>query len=858
MKTLLRSFLVLLLVYTSANAQWVHISINGAYRYSDAVNDQIFWAGRSDVTGTSCTTDGGQTWEMSTFTDPKGWPVYCIDALNHDTAFTTTSTIYKTTDGGTTWTAATGVFNNALSFPNVIHFFDQNNGVAMGDPVEGYFEIYTTTNGGDNWVRVPSGNIPAALTDEIGIVSQFAVYNNTIWFGTFATTAIRIFRSTDMGYTWTVLNTFPGGLTSWWPRIAFRDSLHEIAFTEERLCSRTSDGGMTWTTDSLPSWVEFASLPAYIPGTLATYVVNAIGLIGKEEQYISLISTDDGVTWKRMDSWQSSSVTFAPPIARQQWTSPNFGWACLPEEGIYKWPGYSGKHIWKAGYPLKYGTLAASEIGDTLEFSIGNFGTLPTTINAMNFSSAHFTLINPPSLPIVLQPWSTIELNVAFTPQSRGNFNDSIIILSDAENVSSLSVTLSGKALEFTPPLPDLIYAASDSLYSMNISNLTASSIGWFDGPRIDGLAVRPTDSVLVGISTSTSSTLYKIDPIVGGCLPILTIPVGQIRAIAYSKTGTLFAGGKNGNLYTINTETGDATLIGSAAGTNYYSFSFNPIDGKLYASVASTTPKDGIYTVDTLTGAATLIGKTGDSKATPCIAFNTDGTLYGLKGIGTETNKLISISTTDGSGTEIGTLGKKGLQAIIMSKIIVVPVELTSFNASLIGKDVQLIWSTATELNNYGFEIQRKAFDGDFATVAFVKGQGTTTQKSDYSFVDKNLDGGKYYYRLKQVDLDGKFEFSNIVEVEVISITSYSLEQNYPNPFNPSTTINYGLKEKSNVRIILLNSLGEEIAVLVNEGQDKGYHKVEFDGSKLSSGVYFYQIKAGNFINTKKMILLR
>ena len=186
------------------------------------------------------------------------------------------------------------------------------------------------------------------------------------------------------------------------------------------------------------------------------------------------------------------------------------------------------------------------------------------------------------------------------------------------------------------------------------------------------------------------------------------------------------------------------------------------------------------------------------------------------------------------------------------------VPVELNTFTAKANGTEVTLNWSTATELNNYGFEIQRKVLSSDFAAIAFVKGQGTSTQKNEYSFVDKNLEEGKYSYRLKQVDMDGKFEYSKIVEVEVVSVTSYSLEQNYPNPFNPSTTINYALKEKCDVKLTLLNSIGEEIAVVVKGEQDKGYHKVEIDGSKLSSGVYFYKLVAGNFINTKKMILMK
>jgi predicted GH43/DUF377 family glycosyl hydrolase len=191
-------------------------------------------------------------------------------------------------------------------------------------------------------------------------------------------------------------------------------------------------------------------------------------------------------------------------------------------------------------------------------------------------------------------------------------------------------------------------------------------------------------------------------------------------------------------------------------------------------------------------------------------------------------------------------------------SSFVPVPVELTSFTASALGNEVALNWTTATELNNYGFEIQRKALGREFATVAFVKGQGTTTQQNQYSFLDKNLDEGKYFYRLKQMDYGGQFSYSQIVEVDVRTLDNYTLEQNYPNPFNPTTTIGYVLQEKSNAKLTLLNSLGEEIAVLVNEEQDKGYHKVEYNASTLVSGVYFYQLRAGSFIETKKMMLLR
>ena len=185
-------------------------------------------------------------------------------------------------------------------------------------------------------------------------------------------------------------------------------------------------------------------------------------------------------------------------------------------------------------------------------------------------------------------------------------------------------------------------------------------------------------------------------------------------------------------------------------------------------------------------------------------------------------------------------------------------PVELTSFSAQVEDQRVILKWTTATELNNNGFEIQRKVAESDFATVSFIKGEGTTTNLKEYSYIDKTLADGKYFYRLKQIDFNGSYEYSNVIEIDVRSLNEYALEQNFPNPFNPTTTIGYVLKEKSYAKLILLNAIGEEMAVLVNEEQDKGFHKVDFNASTLPSGVYFYQLQAGDFISTKKMILLR
>jgi hypothetical protein len=185
------------------------------------------------------------------------------------------------------------------------------------------------------------------------------------------------------------------------------------------------------------------------------------------------------------------------------------------------------------------------------------------------------------------------------------------------------------------------------------------------------------------------------------------------------------------------------------------------------------------------------------------------------------------------------------------------IPVELTSFTANVSGVNVELNWTTATETNNRGFEIERKIFS-DWENVGFVQGAGTTVEKNIYSFMDRNLNAGNYVYRLKQIDFDGTFEYSNEIEVEVGEITSYSLDQNYPNPFNPSTIISFRLANAGYVSLAVYDVLGNIVLTLLNEDRQAGAHSIEFDGSSLSSGVYYYQLKSGSFVETKKMTLIK
>ncbi len=186
-----------------------------------------------------------------------------------------------------------------------------------------------------------------------------------------------------------------------------------------------------------------------------------------------------------------------------------------------------------------------------------------------------------------------------------------------------------------------------------------------------------------------------------------------------------------------------------------------------------------------------------------------------------------------------------------------VVPVELTSFTAQASGNSVTLNWKTATETNNLGFEIQRN-LTGEFVTVGFIEGVGTTTEPHQYSYIDQNLDNGGYEYRLKQIDYDGSAQYSDVVKVEVFSVTTLELKQNYPNPFNPSTNIKFNIPSSGYVNLSVFNLVGEKVKEIVNEILSEGEYNLKFDASNLPSGIYIAKLSSDNFNQSIKMTLLK
>lgn len=230
------------------------------------------------------------------------------------------------------------------------------------------------------------------------------------------------------------------------------------------------------------------------------------------------------------------------------------------------------------------------------------------------------------------------------------------------------------------------------------------------------------------------------------------------------------------------------------------------------------------------------------------------------LTGFNTAQNKLQYQLRTDGAVTADGWY----VDDIVIYVYGIVPVELSSFTATAFNTEVVLNWTTSSELNNMGFEIERKSLadNNGWVTIGFVEGSGNSTSINNYSFTDKNPIRGTLLYRLKQIDFDGSYTIYTSEGVKFEGVYKYALEQNYPNPFNPSTVINYSIPVDGNVELTVYNILGSEVATLVNEFKEAGNHSVEFStenlGTQIGSGVYLYTLRSGDFVRTRKMIVLK
>ncbi|NUN09051.1 MAG: T9SS type A sorting domain-containing protein [Ignavibacteriaceae bacterium] len=304
-------------------------------------------------------------------------------------------------------------------------------------------------------------------------------------------------------------------------------------------------------------------------------------------------------------------------------------------------------------------------------------------------------------------------------------------------------------------------------------------------------------------------------------------------------------------------------TPVGGTSSSNYVAFknathgvgvstdgtTARTTDGGTTWTTASVSGAVMRYVVNiTGTGRYIAIGNAGAS----WITYD-DGANWSVLTTPLNTNTLYAITQYDGmvwAGGNTGTILKWGGSPL--------PVEFTAFTSSVTGNSVTLKWTTASETNNRGFEVERKGEDGQFVLRGFIEGAGTSVNTQNYAFTDADVTAGKYTYRIKQMDFDGRYAYSDEIEVDVTTPAEFELAQNYPNPFNPSTAIKYSIKFDGPVSLRVYDNLGTQVAELVNEHQKSGTYTVNFDASGLSSGVYFYSITSPGFNATKKLTILK
>ncbi len=362
------------------------------------------------------------------------------------------------------------------------------------------------------------------------------------------------------------------------------------------------------------------------------------------------------------------------------------------------------------------------------------------------------------------------------------------------------------------------IYYSSNQFVSWNINNGTLTNLGVITPPDGEwtGMTYDPNTGKLLASCYGNSNVICTIDPLTLQTNVIATNSSALIIGIAANGDGNIYyvdivnnAFGK----YNYATNTFSQISIFSFDVNYAQSLEFNYDNGKLY--YASYDNVGRLRVINHLTGEVTLIGD-----------FQGGSEIDGI--------------FTNSSGF--------------------IPVELVLFNAVKGDNNtVNINWTTATEINNDRFEIYRRYNNSNWELIGTVKGSGNSTEPIDYTFTDRINQVGDYYYQLKQVDFDGTYSYSKVVFLDNnLAPANYELKQNYPNPFNPSTNIEFSLPKGTKVTLSIYDVLGNLVSVLENGYLEAGNYKYEFNGKNLSSGVYYYKLSTDNFVQTKKMILIK
>lgn len=750
-------------------------------------------------------------------------------------------------------------------------FFNGTN-VVIGVGASGL--VMRSTDNGSSWTQIP-------LNTSSNFYSISLINSST---GYIAGGSGAIYRTTNSGESWSQVNT---NLSVDFLQIVFLSSSNGFLLTGgiERKVYSTSDGGVTWNlvvdysfdrgemtciySDSdqkvffgtFNGGVYSAVSPGWSPSLLRTLTNikiitgNGLNLIAISDYESVSYSSDGGTSWA---NGTGAVLSLFSPTGGKFISGSNA--VIFSSNGRIARSGDAGASwIEVPNYSNGLGLLSVAYKSGNAAVIFGQYGLqYNSNDGGPTWSKTETTLT---SAPLITS--DSFDGNPIWAAGTGGTL---IVSTDGGTSWTALNsgITDSIKSIKFVSDVTgfmvakNVIYKTTDAGVTWNqnysvANGIYLNSITAFDENNI---AIAGTSkSVYISANGGTSWTAKSVGT--GVNYAILAVP----------GTSTLFVAGNSDRIYKSN-DKGVTWNAGSSASGIIYSIYFTSSSngwavgnsGKIYKTVNG----GDTWTADLSNLTTSILKSVRFSGTDHGIIVGFGGTV--LKTTNGGLNWSLASKLTESSlwgstlfdNSTVLVFGANG--TILKSYNAPLPVELNSFTAAHKNGIVTLNWETKTEIDNYGFEIERKSSATGWQKIGFVEGHFTTNSPKYYNFTDRPTGTGKIQYRLKQIDNDGSFEYSHIAEVFVGSMPNgYLLEQNYPNPFNPSTTIGFTTRTTGFVKLVVYNPLGESVKVLFSDIAEAGrYYKLEFDATGLTSGVYFYRLEAENFKTIKKLTLVK
>ncbi len=811
-------------------------------------------------------TDFGETWSLLSSTentwnfknvlqlrlDPDGNVYAVTKAYNYKNGaggYYTNGGLYKSTDGGSSW--------SKISTTSVSRYYDGCDAIPITSSVilfaTKYEGIYRTTDGGSNWSEVTSG-LPAGDFNRIAMAQDpntsttvYAVFSSGVsgdpYYGLRG-----IYKSTDSGASWSEL-TRPGQIAStgnktylssqgWYGNIIAIDPFNSnniyVGGVDDM---KSTDGGSSWS--QLTYWHTYYGTPyVHADHHAIVFDPNNANVVYDGNDGGIFKTTDGGSNWTALNNGLEITQFY--------------GGATAKAAEVYMGGAQDNGH-------LKYVNVS--------------------TWTEVRGGDGGYAEIDQNNSDIAYEEY--VYLKMYKTTDGGASWNTCINGLSDANNGD---YCLFIAPFSMNPENSDVLVAGSDNVWltTDKAENWDSSGTTLSSGEKVSAVTVVNSASPYLGFAGTTDGKVFKCTSMTGGSGDTWTeiTPAGNngawVRRITVdlndkNKIYVCYSGYNNDGVTPTK-----HVWYSSDQGTNWSDISGNLPDAPVHSLVIDPTDSQTLY-------AGTEVG---------VFETNDRGGTWTRRGSGMPDYVPVDQLRIQ-SGTNKLFAFTHGRSAFITTSAT--PVELVAFTATVNGDNVELYWKTATETNNYGFQVERQKAKGenDWEEIGFVEAAGNGNSPKEYSFTDNITESGTYSYRLKQIDIDGSYEYSKVVEVNIDSPAKFELSQNYPNPFNPTTTIKYSIpsviardpdlsgdrsnllnnsqdlqiatnltssnsRNDANVRLIVYNVLGRKITTLVNKKQSPGNYSVQFDASNLPSGVYFYTLQYGNFTATKKMLLLK